>query len=116
MRTYGRQYNEDGSYQWVEVATDEFGRNDYVYLLTLIQCLLLVRGESPFYANNGIPAQVSVLQQVFPDYYVALTQQQFAPYFSALTIAKLGGETPTYRINAILKQGARAEEYVPVPK
>lgn len=116
MRTYGRQYKSDGSYQWVEVTTDANGFDDYVWLTTLIQCLQLIRGESPFYANYGIPAQQSVVSQVFPDFYVALTQQQFSGYFAALTVAKLNSPTPTYAISVTTQQGVPAFEYVPVPK
>ena len=35
MRTYGRNYNPDGTYTWVEVSTDANGYNDDVYLTTL---------------------------------------------------------------------------------
>jgi hypothetical protein len=88
LRTYGRTYNEDGTYQWVEVTTDSAGFNDEVWLTTLIQCLKLNLNESPFYAQYGIPAQQSVVQQVFPDFYVTRTQTQFAQYFASLVINK----------------------------
>ena len=55
MRTYGRVYAEDGSYTWVEVSTDANGFDDMVMLTTLAQVLKLNLGESPFYANFGIP-------------------------------------------------------------
>lgn len=95
--------------------TDADGFNDYVYIVTLAQVLLLNRGESPFYSNYGIPAQQSVIQQVFPDYYMVVTQQQFAGYFAALTLAKLGGPTPHYRMNVTTQKGVKAQEYVPIP-
>ena len=116
MRTYGRTYDSTGNPTWVEVQTDADGYNDYVYLTTLIQVLLLNRGESPFYANYGIPAQQSVVQQVFPDFYMAQTQQQFASYFASLTLAKLGGRTPHYKIVATTQSGVKANEYVPIPQ
>lgn len=106
MRTYGRDYNADGTYQWVEVTTDANGYNDAVYVTTLIQVLKLVLGESPFWANYGIPAGQSVLQQVPPDFYVARTQQQFSPFFANLAIAKLSSNPPTYQVNILTHQGA----------
>ena len=78
MRTWGRVFSPDGSYQWVRVNTDANGSSDGVWLTTLLQCLQLNLGESPFYANYGIPAEQSVIQQLWPDYNVLLTQQQFA--------------------------------------
>jgi hypothetical protein len=118
MRTYGRVYAADGSYQWVEVSTDANGFNDLVYITTLAQTLKLNLGESPFWANYGLPAKQSVLQQVAPDFQVALTQQQFAPFFAALTVARLPSaqvnpDTPTYRINAVTNQGATITANIP---
>lgn len=110
MRTYGRVYSADGTtYRWVEVSTDPTGANDYVYITTLIQVLKLNLGESPFYAQFGIPAKPSVVQQVFPDFYVSRTQQQFAPFFAALTIAKMPLRTPTYRVNLTTNQGTKVQ-------
>jgi hypothetical protein len=106
MRTYGRIKNEDGSQTWVEVDTDANGYNDAVYLTTLCQCLLLIRGESPFYSNFGIPSEQAILQQLFPDYYVMLTQQQFAQYFSSLIISKVASPEPQYNVNVITHQGS----------
>lgn len=107
MRTYGR-FNG----VWQVVETDANGFNDYVYLTTLTQILLLNRGESPFYANYGIPAKPAVVQQVFPDFYVALTQQQMSPFFASLLVAKLDSATPTYRINVTTHQGVKLEASV----
>ena len=109
MRTYGRVWNENGSYTWVTVSTDADGYNDYVYVTTLAQCLLLNRNESPFWANYGIPAYPSVAQQVFPDIYVALTQQQFAGYFASLIISKLDNPSPTYSVNVVTQQGVKMQ-------
>jgi hypothetical protein len=102
VRTYGYINGE-----WTEVVTDSAGYNDEVYLTTLCQVLLLNLNESPFYATAGIPAQQSVLQQTFPDYNVALTQQTFAPYFASLTIQRVPGTVqPTYQVNVVTHQGA----------
>jgi hypothetical protein len=102
MRTYGRIAGADGTLgRWVEV-TDI----DQVNITTLIQNLKLNLGESPFYSNNGIPAQRSVIQQIFPDYYVTKIQSEFAQYFSTLQITKRPTTTPTYDILATLINGA----------
>lgn len=106
MRTYGRVYDEDGTYQWVEVSTDANGYNDNVYLTTLCQVLRLGLGESPFFANYGIPAQQSVVTQVFPDFYVTQTQQQFAPFFKSIAILRVPGKTPQYNISVLTHSGA----------
>ncbi len=107
MRTYGRVTNIDGSRTWVEVSTDANGYNDNVYLTTLCQVLQLNLGESPFYANFGIPAFQSVVTQVMPDYYVSITQQQFSTYFASLMINRVPGSfPPVYNIQAICHTGA----------
>jgi hypothetical protein len=116
MRTYGRISNSDGSKSWVKVETDTNGFNDMVYLTTLIQCLLLNLGESPFYANYGIPAKTSIIQQIMPDFYVAQTQQQFASYFASLTIANSSTNPPTYKINVTTHQGVKISASIPIPQ
>lgn len=58
------------------------------------------------FGSYGIPAQQSVVTQVFPDYYVTLTQQAFAPYFLALILTKLPTLTPSYLVNATANPGA----------
>ncbi|CFQ96998.1 TPA: hypothetical protein ACJ2X1_003849 [Yersinia enterocolitica] len=103
MRTYGR--NSEG--QWVLVETDDNGFNDSVYLTTLIQNLKLAPQESPFYANNGIPANGSVIQQILPTYYVNRIQQQFSQYFSSLQIAMVSDDPPIYNISAITNAGSK---------
>jgi hypothetical protein len=114
MRTYGRVYNEDGTYQWVEVSTDADGHDDYVWLTTLIQTLKLNLGESPFYGDYGIPAQQALIQQIFPDFYVYRTQAQFAPHFASLLVSKRNSPTPTYDINVTTNQGVKMAISVPV--
>lgn len=114
MRTYGRITNEDGTKTWQEVTTDANGFNDAVYITTLIQCLKLSINESPFYANYGIPAQQSILTQIFPDFYVAQTQAQFAPYFASLSVSRTQGTPdPTYQVNLVTQQGSRVAFPVP---
>ena len=106
--------NPDGTKSWVEVQTDASGANDYVWITTLIQCLKLNLGESPFYADYGIPAKPSVVQQVFPDFYVARTQQQFASKFANLVVAKQPSTTPTYTINVTTNNGVKIASSIAV--
>lgn len=108
MRTYGRLNGV-----WQEVQTDAAGFDDYVWVTTLIQCLLLNLGESPFYSQYGIPAHPSVVQQVLPDFYVSRTQQQFSPHFASLAIAKQAAPTPTYLVTVTTNQGARLAASIP---
>lgn len=113
MRTYGRVTDEYGNKTWVEVTTDANGDNDAVWVTTLAQVLKLNLGESPFYANYGIPAKQSVLQQIAPDYAMAVTQQQFSQYFANLVITKLVDLPPTYIVNVTTHQGAVIEMQIP---
>lgn len=115
MRTWGRTYAEDGSYTWVKVETDANGFNDMVMLTTLVQVLKLNLGESPFFANWGIPAKQTIVQQVFPDYYVAMTQQQFSSAFASLIVAKEDSATPKYKINITTHDGVKLNAEVPIP-
>lgn len=114
MRTYGRVTNPlTGVKTWQVVTTDANGFNDAVYLTTLIQVLLLNPGESPFYANYGIPAQQSLIQQFFPDFYVNRTQQQFAQFFGSLIVSKQESPDPYYTVNVITKAGSKQILQVP---
>lgn len=106
MRVWGRNLNPDGTYAWTEVSTDANGQNDLVMLTALIQCLLLNLGESPFYANFGIPQIPTIMGQVFPDYYLNRIQQQYAPNFASLTITRVSlSNPPTYKIQVITHAG-----------
>jgi len=97
MRSYGR--NSLGV--WVEI-TDP----NYVQLATLVQTLRLQQGESPFYANYGIPAKQSVMSQLAPDAAVNRTQAQYSQYFANLSVARVVSATsPTYDIRAIFQNG-----------
>ena len=109
MRTYGKVNGV-----WTEVSTDANGFNDAVYLTTLCQVLNGTPGESPFYAQYGIPGRQSVLTRVAPDFYAARTQSQFQGFFSSLTIARTQGATqPTYAVNAVPNQGAILPTVIP---
>lgn len=114
MRTYGRTPpDEFGNRVWVQIDPDPItGANDLIWFVTLAQTLRLQLGESPFYANYGLPAIQSVRTQVPPDLYVARTQQQFAQYFASLVIFRNPPVTPprrqnipTYTAQALTHQG-----------
>lgn len=116
MRTYGRVTDENGVQTWQVVSTDANGYNDAVYVTTLAQCLKLNLGESPFFANYGLPAHESIVTQVYPDFYIARTQQQFAPFFASLLITRMPtvnvpgsvrAAAPTYRANIVTHAGAK---------
>lgn len=97
MRTYGRV---EGA--WVEV--DDTAQ---CWLTTLAQALKLNTGESPFFANYGIPQYQTIVTQVYPDYYVALMQQMFAPNFASLTVSRVQASVPpVYNINVMLPDGS----------
>ena len=101
---------------WVVVQTDANGDNSWVYLVTLIQELQLELGESPFFANRGLPARQSILQQVAPDLYMSLIQQRYSQYFASLVITRTPGTTqPTYQVNVIFNSGVVINAEVPVP-
>jgi hypothetical protein len=123
MRTYGRIV-PDVLYPdrkiWVEVTTDANGFDDMCWLTTLIQTIKLNLGESPFYANYGIPAHPSVVSQIAPDFYMSQIQQQYAKYFLALIIAKQlnsvdsdGRPAPSYNVSVITQYGAKLTAIVP---
>jgi hypothetical protein len=98
MRTYGV---DQSTGQWVEVL-----ETSYIWLATLAQTLRLNQGESPFYANYGIPAQNSVYTQIPPDLAVNRTQTQYAPFFANLTVVKQQNTlNPTYNISAVFQNG-----------
>jgi hypothetical protein len=120
MRTYGRialGKAEDGTTirQWVKVETDANGFNDMVNLTTLAQALLLNINESPFFADWGIPARDSVMQQIHPNFYVGLMQQRFSKMFASIVVAHRNDPIPTYDINVVTHQGVRLNASIQVP-
>jgi hypothetical protein len=128
MRIYGRTQDVlTGKKTWWRVTTDANGFNDSVYLTDLAQVLKLNLGESPFFANYGIPAHESVVTQVFPNFFLARTQQQFAGYFASLILTPLpvdqgsadsfatgqgGAPAPRYYINVLTNYGSRIGVHV----
>jgi hypothetical protein len=84
-----------------------------VWLTTVIQTIKLNLGESPFYANYGIPAHPSIVSQIAPDFYLANIQQQYAQHFLSLIISRLpnapdkdGIPSPSYNVSCITTYGA----------
>ena len=113
MRTYGRITDPSGVKLWVEVGPDASGFLDQIYLTALCQVFKLNYGESPFYSDWGIPALQSVMQQIAPDYYVALTQQRFAPYFLYLGVTRVPTPiTPVYNVAVMFQSGATEQVFV----
>lgn len=113
MRTWGRITNQDGTKEWVSVEADADGDFSYGWLTTLIQTLKLGLGESPFYAQYGIPVQQSIVTQVYPDYYVNILQQQFSSYFTSLSVSKVDGvDNPTYDIQVVFLNGTTYREQI----
>jgi hypothetical protein len=123
MRTYGRIIPDilyPDVKKWVEVDTDPAGFNDMVWLTTLIQVIKLNLGESPFYANYGIPAHQSVVTQIAPDLYMSRIQQQFSSHFLSLIISRQpdspdadGVPSPSYLVSVITTYGATLTVVVP---
>jgi len=114
MRVYGRTQNVyTGAKTWWVVTTDNNGFNDSVYLTALAQVCKLNLGESPFFANFGIPAHQSVVTQIFPDFWMYQIQQQYSPYFASLIMFPIpnavdqdGRPAPAYDINILTNYGA----------
>ncbi len=111
MRVWGRTNG-----QWVAVETGPDGLNQEVYVTWLAQVLKLNLGESPFWANWGIPQYQSIMTQIAPDYYMNQTQSFFSNRFAALSITRLTGySTPSYNVNILTKTGTSFNFNVAVP-
>jgi len=118
-RVWGRVYapgdtQMTGPYTWQAVTPDANGNMDAVNITWLLQVLKLVLGESPLYSTVGIPAQASIVTQIFPDHYVQLVQQMFAQYFALLTITKIADPSPKYQVTVLRKTGQLSITTVPV--
>jgi hypothetical protein len=120
MRVWGREYDINGDYVWKEVSTDSSGFNDGVYVTAFAQVLQLQTNESPFYADYGIPAIQSVLNQLFPDLNVSLMQQRYASFFAMLRVQKVnavneyGSPTPVYNVGIITQAGSSISLTIPI--
>lgn len=109
-RVYGRipkdPLNPDLGKKWVVVETDANGFNDALNITAMAQTLKLNLSESPIWANYGIPARQSVMQQYAPDLYITFTQQFYQQFFSSVVVAKLQTFEPTYNISVVTQQGS----------
>lgn len=110
MRIYGRVLVDPsrpkGPKRWVVVETTANGLNDGVYITALAQTLKLNLNESPFWANFGIPAHQSVMQQIWPDFYITFTQQYYNQFFASLIINPVRADPePHYTANVVTHQG-----------
>ena len=118
MRAYGRVTDIYGNKTWVVVETDANGDSSYVYVTALCQALLLNFAESPFWANFGIPAKNSVLQQQAPDYFVGNIVSYFSQFFASLMVTRRpttpGNPTPIYDIAAVFKNGVTYQSTIGV--
>jgi hypothetical protein len=114
MRTWGRITNADGTKTWVEVSTGPDGLNQEVYVTWLAQVLKLNLGESPFWANWGIPQYQTIMTQIAPDYYMMQTQAFFAGKFASLAISRVPNTVdPTYNVAIVTKAGATITAEIP---
>jgi hypothetical protein len=116
MRVYGRipkdPLDPKGPKKWVVVETDKNGFNDACYITAMAQTLKLNLNESPFWANFGIPAKQSVIQQIAPNLYIFITQLFYQQFFSSLIVSKVPQPddiTPAYRFSVTTKQGFHAD-------
>jgi hypothetical protein len=112
MRTYGRTQDVlSGKKTWWVVLTDINGFNDSVWLTTLVQVVKLNLGESPFFADYGIPAHESVVTQIFPDFFMARIQQQFSNHFASLLLTTLPVDQGSADSFAVGEEGRPAPRY-----
>ena len=112
-----RSYGVDANGQWHEMSAATGYTEDDIYLTELVHAFKLVLGESPFFADVGIPQQETIISQIHPDFYVDRIRQFFTPFFSHLVVTKLPLDInnpdpalrtqPRYNVNAMTKQGRR---------
>lgn len=108
-RVWGRVHSDPGSSTdartWQAYETDSSGSDDLPNFIWLQNALLLRLNESPFYADWGIPVQQTLLTQVFPDYYTALTQRRFSQYFASCIISRTSSTSPEYGVSIVTQTG-----------
>lgn len=104
MRIWGRVGG-----QWVMVDSPP----DAVNLTWLLQVFRLNLGESPFWADWGIPQYQTILTQIFPDFYVTRTQSRFSGLFASLAVTKGQSPDPVYNVTVTLHNGQQVSIDVP---
>lgn len=109
-RVYGRVLRDplkpDAGKRWVVVETDVNGYDDNVHVTALAQTLKLNLAESPFWANYGIPARQSIMQQYAPDFYITYIQQFYQQFFASVTVSKRRTFEPIYDMLVVTQTGA----------
>lgn len=107
-RVWGRVHSNPGASTdtrtWKAFETTN-GSDDQPNVIWLQNALLLRTNESPFYADWGIPVQQTLITQVLPDYYTALTQRRFSQYFASCIISRQSSMAPNYAVSVVTKTG-----------
>jgi hypothetical protein len=83
-----------------------------VWATTFIHTLKLNLGESPFFANYGLPSQESVMTQIAPDFFIEHTRQQYSDKFAILKMTTKAAINPTYDAFIMTKQGKTITERI----
>lgn len=96
--SWGRTYDANGNPTWVQVMTDANGFSDYVYISAFLQCVKLNLGESPFWAEFGIPAHQAITQQLPPDYNIQLIATFFQQFFASVIVSRAA---PAVAVNTV---------------
>jgi hypothetical protein len=67
--------------------------------VTIVKHELQLRvGESPFFADAGIPAEDSIITQQEPDYFVNQVKARYQSKFNRFDISKISGNPLVYNI------------------
>lgn len=115
-RIYGRTTNTDGTKTWVKIEPAAGASSDELNIIWLIQSLLLIQGESPFFPQWGVNAYQAVQNQVAPDLAVNRIQQKFSQYFPYLSIKTnvraYQSSTLSYSITLLTNSGTTFETSV----
>jgi len=113
---WGRIYDANGNPSWVQVSTDANGFSDYVYITAFIQCVKLNLGESPFWANFGLPAHQSVVQQLPPDFNVNFIAQFYRQFFASVIVTRAPPSIVANRPNQNTGPYGKIIVPAPIPK
>ncbi|UMM63143.1 hypothetical protein [Aristophania vespae] len=103
MRVWTRQFQSDGTRKWVAVTGNQ------AIIAWLQNNLLLQLGESPFYADKGLPVTQSLISRIWPDYYLNQLQEFFRDYVSTIQITRdtsVVNDGLSYKILVIFKDGS----------
>lgn len=109
-RVWGRVHNANGTRTWNAYETSDSGSDDMPNFIWLQNVLLLQLNESPFYSDWGVPVHKTLATQIFPDYYMSLTQQRFAQYFASCIITRVATDQPEYQVSIVTKTGIKVDQ------